>query len=341
LGRALAFLASGPLVGALVRRRRQGQVAWVASTGRSAGTHALAARVLGAQGSPILLLHGLVASGIYWGGAFDRLADDHRLIVPDLLGFGRSPRPATGYGADDHVAAVIACLDELAIHEPVLIGAHSLGTLVALRMAATHPDRVSAIVAFGPPLYPDEATARAHVAATGPMARLFVLPGIAAEMACGWVCRHRALAGRLAVLTHPGLPALIAADGVEHSWASYSETLGHVLLEADPHALLDSGQCQVRLVAGDADRVVDHDFLHELAEMCPRVIVERWQGKHDLPIARADDCVRLIRQVTELTSSEQRRLRRLGRGRRPTSASPVLGGLLPDAHARAQVIGRT
>jgi len=62
-----------------------------------------------------VLLHGLVASGIYWGGAFDRLGEQHRLVVPDLLGFGRSPRPADGYGPDDHIDAIITCLDDLGI----------------------------------------------------------------------------------------------------------------------------------------------------------------------------------------------------------------------------------
>ena len=116
-----------------------------------------------------MLLHGLVASGIYWGAAYDRLGHNHRLVVPDLLGFGRSPRPTSGYGPDDHVRALVTCLDELGVAEPVTIGAHSLGTLIAIRLAATHPDRVSRVVAFGPPVYPDRRSALAHVGATSPM----------------------------------------------------------------------------------------------------------------------------------------------------------------------------
>lgn len=61
----------------------------------------LAVRGLG-SGSPTLLLHGLLGSNRYWGGAFDRLADQGLLLVPDLLGFGASPRPLSGYGAGEH-----------------------------------------------------------------------------------------------------------------------------------------------------------------------------------------------------------------------------------------------
>ena len=82
------------------RARRPG---WTPPRGRVVNTTALSVRVLGDTGPPIVLLHGLVASGVFWGGAYDRLADHHRLVVPDLLGFGRSPRPASGYGAADEV----------------------------------------------------------------------------------------------------------------------------------------------------------------------------------------------------------------------------------------------
>ena len=257
-------------------------------------TSSLSVRVLGQSGPPILLLHGLVASGVYWGGAYDELADDHRLVVPDLLGFGRSPRPASGYGPDQHADAVRTCLDDLGVADPVVIGAHSLGILIALRLAARHPDRVAGIIAFGPPLYPGPAAARAHVAATSAMGRLFVLPGPAAEAACRWVCDHRSLAARLSVLTHPGLPPAIAADGVQHSWASYSETLERVILAAEASAWLDQINCPVHLVAGDRDPVVDHDFVRRLAHEHPNVELIEWSGRHDLPLTRPVDCAAMI-----------------------------------------------
>ena len=253
-------------------------------------------RVLGTDGPPILLLHGLVGSGRYWGGAYDRLADTHRLIVADLLGFGRSPKPPTGYGPDDHARAVIGCLDALQIDEPVVIGAHSLGSLVAIRLADTFPDRVSAVVAFGPPIYPDPATARRRVARTGAMARLFVASPFA-HAACRWVCDHRALAARLSVWSHPQLPAPVAADGVAHTWASYSETLQRMILAAEAHRWLDDIAIPVHLVAGRSDRIVDLSFLSALAASHARVDLDVWPGRHDLPLAQPERCAALIEAV--------------------------------------------
>lgn len=254
----------------------------------------LAVRVLGDDGPAILLLHGLVGSGQYWGADYDSLADHHRLVVPDLLGFGRSPRPATGYSTDDHVSAVVDCLDALGIFEPVTIGAHSLGTLVALRLAATHPERVAGIVAFGPPLYPDPKSARAHVAATGPMGRLIALPGPIAHALCAWLCRHRELAARLSVWANPELPPAIAADGVQHTWASYSETLQQVLLAAEAGQWLDDVTIPVLLVAGDTDPVVDLEFLHCLASAHDAVQLDIWAGEHHLPLVWPADCVAAV-----------------------------------------------
>lgn len=249
---------------------------------------ALAARVLG-HGPPIVLLHGLVGSGRYWGGAFDRLADHHQLVVPDLLGFGRSPRPAHGYDADAHAQAVLACLDEVGATAAAVIGAHSAGTTVALSLAVSNPDRVRAIVAFGPPLYPTTEAARSHLGAMGPMARLLTLPGPFAATACRWVCRHRTIAARLAVATHRGLPAAVAADSVQHTWESYSETLDHLILSADGSTWLEQAACPVRLVAGADDRVTDVPYLQTLA--APLSV---WPGDHHLPLRCPERCSDLL-----------------------------------------------
>ena len=267
---------------------------WRPPAGLVVETSSLSVRVLGDVGPPILLLHGLVSSGIYWGGAYDGLADRHRLVVPDLLGFGQSPHPPSGYGPDDHIAALNACLDDLGITEPVVIGAHSLGSLIALRLAATHPERVAAIVAFGSPIYADARAALAHVAGTGAMGRLFVLPGRTSEIACQWVCGHRVLAARVAVVTHPDLPPEIAAAAVQHTWSSYSQTLEHVILAAEVASWLDKIACPVTLVAGDDDPVIDHRYLRVLADANPNITLLERPGKHDLPLTDPTDCAALI-----------------------------------------------
>jgi len=248
-------------------------------------------------GPPVVLLHGLTGSGLYWGARFDALGARHRVVVPDLLGFGWSPRPAVGYGPDDHAAAVEQCLLDLHVDDPVVIGAHSLGVLIALRVAVRRRIAVAGVVGFGPPVYASRGAAKAHVSASGPMSRLLVLPGGLAQTACRWVCSHRKIAAGLAILTHPGLPAPIAADSVQHSWESYSETLDRVVLAADAASWFDDLDVPVLLVTGHRDPVVDHALLDDLARKHIGVRHERWDGGHHLPLTDAERCVGVIEQV--------------------------------------------
>lgn len=298
---SLSLAGTAAIAIAAYAYRRARQTRWTPPGGRVVKTSSLSVRLLGDTGPPILLLHGLVASGLYWGGIYDQLAEHNRLLVPDLLGFGRSPRPASGYGPDDHAEAVIACLDALDITEPVVIGAHSLGCLIALRLAVVHPERVAAIVAFGPPLYPGTAAARAHITAASPIGRLFVLPGRVAQAACKWMCNHRTLAARLVVLTHPGLPPEIAADGVQHIWASYSQTIQQLILAAQAQTWLDRISCPVHLVAGSHDPVVDHGYLRQLPTRHPAIKLTEWPGRHDLPLSQPAGCVTLIAAAANST----------------------------------------
>ena len=242
-------------------------------------------RSLGQGAGGVVLLHGLGGSNAFWGAAYDTLAGSGRLVVPDLLGFGASPRPPSGYTPDDHVRALVTALDELGVTGPVVVGAHSVGCLVALALAARRPDLVSAIVAFCPPLYPNEETARKYVARLGWLERQLATDGPWAEISCRWVCRHRAAAATVASLLRPGLPAAIRRDGVQHTWASYSQTFRDVLAAAEAEGWLRQVNIPVELIAGANDPVTDLSYLNQLAQALPNVTLTVHNGAdHDLPL---------------------------------------------------------
>ncbi len=63
------------------------------------------------SGDPIVLLHGLFADGTQWETIAKLLSKDFRVIVVDLLGHGRSPRPeGASYKPEEHVAALRTAL---------------------------------------------------------------------------------------------------------------------------------------------------------------------------------------------------------------------------------------
>ena len=100
----------------------------------------------------IVLLHG-------WpGGRHDHDAvvaalGDADVIVPDLRGFGDTEGPAeapdAAYDAAGQAASVLGLLDELGL-ERALIGGYDVGSRVAQRIAADHPERVTGLVITPP-----------------------------------------------------------------------------------------------------------------------------------------------------------------------------------------------
>ena len=126
----------------------------------------LFARDAGA-GSPILLVHGWPHDRRVWDGLADALSDAHRVIVPDLPGFGYSPPRHAGEPTDtppltmDEMAADLAALlDAVGADGPVTLGGVSMGGYVALAFAEAHPDRVGALLLFGTKAAADSDAAR-------------------------------------------------------------------------------------------------------------------------------------------------------------------------------------
>lgn len=109
------------------------------------------------KGRTVVLLHGLAASKEIWEPMAEELATDNwRIIAPDLMGFGDSPKPQwSAYAVRDHVRMVVAMLQRLDIKGPVTLVGHSMGCLVAVELAALWPKKVARLVLYEPPILGD------------------------------------------------------------------------------------------------------------------------------------------------------------------------------------------
>lgn len=256
----------------------------------------LAGRVVGEGPPSMLLLHGMFSAGRYWGARFDELATTGSLVVPDLLGFGRSPRPPSGYTADAHADAVADTLRRLGATRSVVVGAHSVGSIVALRLALRHPHLVAAIVAFAPPIYETPEAGRAQIASVDHLARLFLANAQLGERVCALMCRHRHIAALAVRAAEPSLPSALAHDRVEHSWSSYADTLSNLVLAAEAPDWLAQIGVPVHLVAGSSDEAVDIDWLRQLEQHHRHVTLDVIDGAaHDLPLSHSGTCLELLR----------------------------------------------
>lgn len=92
-------------------------------------------------GSPIVLLHGWPHTWQVWRGVIDRLANEHRVIAPDLRGLGGSDRAAKGYDLETLASDAAGLLAALDVTDAVVVGL-DLGAPIAWMLAERHPDRV-------------------------------------------------------------------------------------------------------------------------------------------------------------------------------------------------------
>ena len=107
--------------------------------------------VIGGKGQPILLLHGFDSSFLEFRRIYPSLKTNFQVIIPDLLGFGFSPRCATNeYTASKIVSYLISILKTLKITKNLKIIGASMGGSVALKLAYEMPDFVDKIILFSP-----------------------------------------------------------------------------------------------------------------------------------------------------------------------------------------------
>lgn len=93
------------------------------------------------DGDPVLLLHGFPQHWWAWRGVIPGLAENHRVIVPDLRGAGWTDAPADGYERGQLLADVVALLDALEV-ERVHLVAHDWSVLIGYFLCMKHPERV-------------------------------------------------------------------------------------------------------------------------------------------------------------------------------------------------------
>ena len=98
--------------------------------------------------APILLMHGEPSwSYLYRHFVAPLVADGHRVIAPDLIGFGKSDKPAAigDYSYERHVAWMSAWLTALDLTEITLF-CQDWGGLIGLRLVAAFPDRFARLM---------------------------------------------------------------------------------------------------------------------------------------------------------------------------------------------------
>jgi pimeloyl-ACP methyl ester carboxylesterase len=103
-----------------------------------------------ANGHTVLLLHGNNFGGFYFKAIIDDLTKEgFRVITPDQIGYGRSSKPITPYNFNSQARNTWRILQHEKIERVSIIG-HSMGGMLAARIATQYPKAVERVVIYNP-----------------------------------------------------------------------------------------------------------------------------------------------------------------------------------------------
>ncbi len=106
------------------------------------------------QGTPnghsVLLLHGNNFGGFYFKVIIDALTKEgFRVVVPDQIGYGRSSKPIAPYNFNTQARNTWLILQHLKIEKAMVVG-HSMGGMLAARLATQYPKAIERVVIYNP-----------------------------------------------------------------------------------------------------------------------------------------------------------------------------------------------
>jgi (E)-2-((N-methylformamido)methylene)succinate hydrolase len=95
----------------------------------------------------VVLVHGVGMNQSVWAPQIDALSATYQVVVYDMLGHGNSALPTPAPTLDEYASQLETLLDAMQIEQAHVVG-HSMGALVALEFALTHPLRTLSVVAL-------------------------------------------------------------------------------------------------------------------------------------------------------------------------------------------------
>ncbi len=103
----------------------------------------------GGEGTPLLLIHGLGGSSLNWMAVAPSLAETHRVLALDLLGFGQTPLAGRKATLEANRRMVDRFVREV-IGEPAILVGNSMGGLISILESAAAPAQVRGLVLVNP-----------------------------------------------------------------------------------------------------------------------------------------------------------------------------------------------
>jgi pimeloyl-ACP methyl ester carboxylesterase len=149
------------------------------------------------SGPTLMFIHGICpgASSYEWSKVYPQFTSSHRVLAPDLIGFGESARPDANLTATDYARSMAEFIRGTC-DEPIRIVASGLGAGLCVLMATQHPEVVKQLVLWMPTglteLGASEVSMGRRMASMAPVAHRFLYRNYESSRAAvrGWLALH-------------------------------------------------------------------------------------------------------------------------------------------------------
>jgi pimeloyl-ACP methyl ester carboxylesterase len=228
------------------------------------------------SGPPLLLVHGLAGSWQNWLETIPHFAATHRVLAPDLPGFGESEMPREKISMAGYGRFLDAFCDEVGVERAAVVG-NSMGGFVAAELAIQHPHRVERLVLVSAAGITIEHQRNDRLLAL--MRRFeFALTWAATHPRPEFMLRRRARRAARFVFAHPErLPgALVVENARGGGKPGFLDALD-ALTSYPIRDRLEEISVPTLVVWGDSDRLVptrDADVFEELIPDARKVVYE-------------------------------------------------------------------
>ncbi|XP_030454201.2 probable lysophospholipase BODYGUARD 3 isoform X2 [Syzygium oleosum] len=247
----------------------------------------------------VVFIHGFISSSAFWTETlFPNFSEEassmYRFFAVDLLGFGRSPKPAESlYTLKEHVDMIEKSVLEPHKVKSFHIVAHSLGCILALALAVRHPNSIKSLTLLAPPYFPvpegEEATQ--YVMRRVAPRRVWPLIAFGASMACWYehvsrticllICKnHRLWEFLIKLITRNRLRTYLVEGFCCHTHNAAWHTLHNIIcgtagkLDAYLDAVRDRVKCEINVFHGEDDEVIPVECTHNMKKRLRRANVK-------------------------------------------------------------------
>ena len=234
----------------LHRQRAASQAPPIGRMWVGVGDRKMHVRYGGAASNPrvVVLVHGLAVSSLYMTPLLAHLVEDHRVLAPDLPGFGYTDGPWRGMRVEELADWLGAFIERMGLDAPLLVG-NSMGCQTAVDLAVRRPELTRGVVLQGPTFDP--------FARNTPQQMLrWIITSMIEPTSMGLVLMHD-----------------YARCGLRRLVGTFRHALGDPIERKLPKI-----QCPAMVVRGTSDRVISPLWAQRAAELLPQGLLRQVPG---------------------------------------------------------------